>query len=81
MLATIVAQPLVAPHVCLDRIVAFDLDFIWFVVGPESTVAPADGAETFEGGFSKGWEGDADCFAVARNTLRVGGLLCGGHYG
>jgi len=66
-LAPIKAYRLVAPHVRLYRI-AFNLDFIWFVIRPERAVAPADGAEAFEGGFAEGWEGDADGFAVARCT-------------
>jgi hypothetical protein len=65
MLATIEAQCLVAPHVSLYSIIAFDMDFPWLVVGPESTVSPADGAETLQGGLAEGWEGDADRFAVA----------------
>jgi hypothetical protein len=65
MLATVEAQRLVAPHVSLYSIVAFDVDFSWFVVRPESAVSPADGAEAFEGGLAERWEGDADRFAVA----------------
>ncbi len=44
------------------------MDFIWFVIRPERAVAPADGAEAFEGRFAEGWEGDADGFAVACYT-------------
>lgn len=61
--AAIVAQPLLAPHVRLR--LAFNLDFIWFVICPEGAVASADGAETFVGRFAQRWEGDSDGFAVA----------------
>jgi len=65
-LAAIEAQPLLVPHIRLHCIV-FDnnVHFIWFVICPERTVAPADGAHAFVGWFAKGWEGDADGFAVA----------------
>ena len=53
------------------------MDFIWFVIRPERAVAPADGAEAFEGGFAEGWEGNADGFAVACCTQV--GLLWGRH--
>ena len=58
------AYGLLAPHIRLYCI-AFNMDFIWFVIRPERAVAPADGAEAFEGGFTEGWKGDADGFAVA----------------
>jgi hypothetical protein len=63
-LATIKAYRLIAPHIRLCCI-AFNVDFIWFVVRPECAVAPADGAEAFEGGLAEGWEGEPDGFAVA----------------
>jgi len=69
MFASIEAQPLFAPDVWLYSIIAFDLNLLWFVVGPQGTVAPADGAEAFEGGLAEGWKGDADCFAVAGYTF------------
>ena len=69
MFASIEAQPLFAPDICFHSIIAFDLNFLWLVVGPESAVAPAYGAEAFESGFEEWWEGDADCFAVAGYAL------------
>ena len=66
-LATIEAQSLLTPHIRLYRI-AFNMDFIRFVIRPERAVAPADGAEAFEGGFAEGREGDADGSAVACYT-------------
>ena len=76
--ATIKAERLVAPDVSLYCIAAFDVDFVGFVIRPERAVAPADGAEAFEGGFAEGWEGEADGFAVACDTS--GGLLWGGRH-
>ena len=76
--ATVVCQPLLAPYVCFCF--PFDLDLIWFVVSPEGAVATADGAEAFVGGFTEGWKGDADGFAVAGylELGLLGGIGCHG---
>lgn len=66
------------PHIRL-YLIAFNADFIWFVVCPERAVASADIAEAFVGWFAERWEGDGDGFAVASYTQV--GLLWGRHCG
>lgn len=75
VLATIVCQSLLAPRVrfCFP----FDLDLVWFVVGPEGAVATADGAEAFVGGFAETWEGDADGFAVTGYLQAICAIIAG----
>jgi hypothetical protein len=64
MLATVETDLLATPRIAFNRI-TFHLDFVLFVVCPEGTVASANGAETFVGWLAEGWEGEANCFAVA----------------
>ena len=64
LLATMELYVLVAPYIGL-RYLAFNLDFISFVVRPKRSVAATDRALTFVEMFVWWWKGDADGFAVA----------------
>jgi hypothetical protein len=71
-------KALVTPRVAVDvSLASSDLDFAWFVVTPQPTVAATDRAVATRKSTRLSRDLDSDCTAVARPREHGASLLCG----